>query len=648
MRRCDVKHASKVLVGDKVVPSPRALLTLTGNAVERPRARAPYRTVAGVVVFALFVTTMVSLVRPGSVTVSHDQAVNIAIATASLLVSLGAAFFLVTDFLLYGKLSSFYLGYAFLVFGGASAGSGLLPLLVGWSRQMHFVPYGWALQRVVGAMFLFAAGLLVDRQVSAARRWRLVLVGVTLTFTLVVSGTVGISLASGSDVPRGFQTLLQMASCILLFGASVLFWRSPREEDNSHWFVWLSICLTVAGFAELQYAFHPYQPRATQLGDLLRLCFYTGLLLTLGVEWSRGYKRLQLQARELEALHSLMTPPSVQDVPAIIRHVVDVVSRSLGVNARVVVSERGEPPPDPLSTQLIHLDERVAGDSADSRRVVVAFDDGPDGMTAFGVPLIAGDRRLGMLVIDRGEAGEYSAEDVRLLRSFGAQASVLLERSLLYEEVAAGAVLEERSRLAREIHDGLAQHLAFLKMRVAWLQRSPANLEVSHLVDIEGVLETALTEARQAISTLRMAPVGTTTADAIATYAEEFGLVSGLNVETECLEGVSDIGPKARVELLRIVQEALNNVRKHARARHVRVRIAPSEAGLEVRVRDDGVGFIVEEDFQGHFGMDIMSERAQSIGGRLEVTSTPHTGTEVRITVPVADQESVTVAGQTA
>jgi signal transduction histidine kinase len=78
------------------------------------------------------------------------------------------------------------------------------------------------------------------------------------------------------------------------------------------------------------------------------------------------------------------------------------------------------------------------------------------------------------------------------------------------------------------------------------------------------------------------------------------------------------------------------------------VRIAPSEAGLEVRVRDDGVGFIVEEDFQGHFGMDIMSERAQSIGGRLEVTSTPHTGTEVRITVPVADQESVTVAGQTA
>ena len=474
-----------------MVQSPRALLTGTGNMGERPRGSAPYRTVATVVVLVLFATTIVSLVKPGSVTVSHNQVVNVAIATASILVALGAAFFLVTDFLLYGKLASFYLGYAFLVFGGSSAGSGLLPLLLGWSRQMHFVPYGWALQRVVGSMFLFAAGLLVERQVAPARRWRLVLVGVTLTCTLVLSGTVGISLATGSAVPRGFQTVLQMASCIFLFGASVLFWRSPREKEGTQWFVWLSICLTVAGFAELQYAFHPYAPRAVQFGDLLRLCFYTGLLLTLGVEWSRGYKRLQFQAKELEALHSLMTPPSVQDVSTIIKHVVAVVGRSLDVNARVVVNERGRTAYDDLGTQMIHLDEPVAGDNTDTRRVVVAFESGGKGFTEYGVPLNAGDRRLGMLVIDRGEGGEFNTDDVRLLRSFGTQASVLLERSLLYEEVAAGAVLAERSRLAREIHDGLAQHLAFLKMRVAWLQRSPANFDVSHLVDIEGVLETA-------------------------------------------------------------------------------------------------------------------------------------------------------------
>lgn len=629
-------------------PMPGSVVTLTGNALDRLNRRAPYRVVAGIVVALLFASTVISLIRPGSVTVSHDQVVNIAIATASLLVSLGAAFFLVTDFLLYGKLSSFYVGYAFLVFGGASAGSGLLPLLLAWNRQMHFVPYGWALQRVVGAMFLFAAGLLVDRRVAASRRWRLVLVGVTLTITLVVSGTGGIYLATGSAVPRGFQTVLQMASCILLFGASILFWRAPRDDENPHWFVWLSICLTVAGFAELQYAFHPYQPRATQLGDILRLCFYTGLLFTLSVAWSRGYKRLQLQARELEALHSLMAPPNVQDVQAIIRHVVAVVSGSLGVNARVVVTDRGERLPDAMATQLMRLDEKAANDPAESHRVVVAFGNGPERHTALGVPLIVGDRRLGMLVVDAAHEGDFGAEDVRLLRSFGAQASVLLERSLLYEEVAAGAVLEERSRLAREIHDGLAQHLAFLKMRVAWLQRSPANLELSHLVDIEGVLETALTEARQAITTLRMAPQGTSAADAIATYAEEFGQVSGLKVEVESLDGVPDIGPKARVELLRIVQEALNNVRKHSHAHHVRVIIAPSDGNLEVRVQDDGVGFEVDNDFQGHFGMDIMSERAQSIGANLQVVSSLIGGTEVRIAVPAVDQEPTSVAGRTA
>ena len=81
---------------------------------------------------------------------------------------------------------------------------------------------------------------------------------------------------------------------------------------------------------------------------------------------------------------------------------------------------------------------------------------------------------------------------------------------------------------------------------------------------------------------------------------------------------------------------------------HVNVRISTSEHGLEVRVHDDGVGFAVEEDFEGHFGMDIMSERAQSIGGRLAVTSTAEAGTEVSVSVPVADQERLNMTGQTA
>ena len=82
----------------------------------------------------------------------------------------------------------------------------------------------------------------------------------------------------------------------------------------------------------------------------------------------------------------------------------------------------------------------------------------------------------------------FSARDLHLLGALGAQVSILIERSLLYEEIAAGAILQERHRLAREIHDGLAQHLASLKMRVAWLQRSGNPVEVAELKSVEGVL----------------------------------------------------------------------------------------------------------------------------------------------------------------
>jgi two-component system nitrate/nitrite sensor histidine kinase NarX len=244
-----------------------------------------------------------------------------------------------------------------------------------------------------------------------------------------------------------------------------------------------------------------------------------------------------------------------------------------------------------------------------------------------------------MLTVARDGGDEFSTHDIRLIRSFGAQASILLERSLLYEEIEAGAILQERSRLAREIHDGLAQHLAFLKMRVSWLKRSPTSVDAQQLEDVEGVLETALIEARHAITTLRAEPQGTTTVEAIAAYAEEFGQVSGLEVQVTRAGMVPEVGPKTRVELLRIVQEALNNVRKHASASEIDIEVGPWESGVQVTVRDDGVGFEVDAEVRGHFGLQIMRERAESVGGRLEVDSAVRSGTAVTIWMPGHDSE---------
>src|SRR5690348_14152258 len=121
-------------MGDKLTTGSESPLSLSGDAVQIQRPRAPYQALAALVVFALFGVTVISLAAPQTLSFGHNHAINIAITTASVLVSLGAAFFLVTDFLLYGRLSSFYVGYAFLVFGGASIGSGLVPLFLGWDR----------------------------------------------------------------------------------------------------------------------------------------------------------------------------------------------------------------------------------------------------------------------------------------------------------------------------------------------------------------------------------------------------------------------------------------------------------------------------------------------------------------------------------
>jgi signal transduction histidine kinase len=97
---------------------------------------------------------------------------------------------------------------------------------------------------------------------------------------------------------------------------------------------------------------------------------------------------------------------------------------------------------------------------------------------------------------------------------------------------------------------------------------------------------------------------------------------------------------------MRVVQEALNNVRKHANAHHVLVRLSARDGGMEVSIHDDGAGFTLKEELQGHFGMDIMNERAESIGGRLDVVSAPRRGTNVRVWVPAQEASAVRTSTQ--
>jgi signal transduction histidine kinase len=118
-------------------------------------------------------------------------------------------------------------------------------------------------------------------------------------------------------------------------------------------------------------------------------------------------------------------------------------------------------------------------------------------------------------------------------------------------------------------------------------------------------------------------------------YVEEFGRVSSLEVELHPDEHLPEVGPKVRVELLRIVQESLNNVRKHAGATKVKVQLTSTPGHLVIRIEDNGKGFDPGRTPEGHFGVAIMRERAESVGGTFKVSSNAGKGTHVEVSAPV-------------
>jgi signal transduction histidine kinase len=195
----------------------------------------------------------------------------------------------------------------------------------------------------------------------------------------------------------------------------------------------------------------------------------------------------------------------------------------------------------------------------------------------------------------------------------------------------------ERARVAREIHDGLAQDLWLAKLTASKLARHPTLDAAGRALCTELLrsIDAGLSEARTAVTAMRSVN-GPTLAmsELIERQVNEFSDRFGIRAECHLEEG-QPIPPRVLVEMLRVVQEALNNVRKHASARRVVVRIVQRRTALLLSVRDDGIGFDPAIASSG-YGSQSMRERAQSIGARLTIASMPGRGTTVTLRVPVA------------
>jgi signal transduction histidine kinase len=210
----------------------------------------------------------------------------------------------------------------------------------------------------------------------------------------------------------------------------------------------------------------------------------------------------------------------------------------------------------------------------------------------------------------------------------------------LGEVEAANAALAERTRLAREIHDGLAQDLWYAKLKQGRLTQE-AGLDESAKAtagEVLSAIDSALAEARQAVMAMRATGVpGRTLAEAMRAYVDDFADRFGVPTEFNLAGELPKLSPRTEAELLRIVQEALNNVRRHADATLVRVTVEGRKSGVTVAVTDNGRGFEPGAVARDRFGLRGMRERADTLGAALTIDSRPADGTRITLDVPATE-----------
>ena len=204
------------------------------------------------------------------------------------------------------------------------------------------------------------------------------------------------------------------------------------------------------------------------------------------------------------------------------------------------------------------------------------------------------------------------------------------------------AILDEHRRIRAEIHDGVAQSLGYLNIQAKLVgdSISAKNTEqaLSGLNEIREVVQDTYDNVREAIDQLSIEARHLPLTSALADYSREFREKTGIQVQVVAPKVFPRLSPVAELQLMRIAQEALTNVRRHAAATKVRVELENTVESVGMMVEDNGQGFTPsdsEKSPPGYHGLNIVRERAEGLGGTVVISSAPGRGTKVRITVPI-------------
>jgi signal transduction histidine kinase len=259
------------------------------------------------------------------------------------------------------------------------------------------------------------------------------------------------------------------------------------------------------------------------------------------------------------------------------------------------------------------------------------------------VPLASAGLSLGELWVSCAVNAPFSARDRGFLQTLAELATIAITSARMRESENQGAILAERERIAREMHDSLAQVLGVLHLRLRALRTTVEPLDApavaTGLTELADLAEEAYRDVREAILGLRESSrVERGLLDSLRAYLEKFGHQSGIRTTLETsFDDEPRLSPRAEVQIIRVIQEALTNVRKHAVASRAVVRVTCDEDAVSFGIEDDGRGFDLQRmlfDRDAHFGLQSMRERMELIGGTLTIDSAPGRGTRLVARVP--------------
>jgi len=387
----------------------------------------------------------------------------------------------------------------------------------------------------------------------------------------------------------------------------------------------------------------------SELGELARA--FDGMADALTEAQDRLEARVAARTAELRALLSLSNTVALTTE---LQPQLEAVLDRLGEAGQTVAAEVLELEP---SGRLVTIARRgsvpqVAARTAPSQPAVGAdpFDNpapeiAPNAVVegdALALPLRVRDRVVGVLHAFAPFGAGWDEDRLRWASGLASQAAVAVENARLYERARDEAADEERRHLARELHDSVSQAIYSVVLTAhAAQQRTVSDPEGARaaLDTVIELAEAALAEMRALIFELRP--------EALA----EVGLIGALHRQLDGVELRHGLATKRRLGsepelpfatkqvLLRVAQEAIHNVVKHAQASTVTVRTKEQAGTVELEIADDGVGFQPDGSYPGHLGLTSMHERVTALGGRMQVDSAPGRGTVVRVRVPLAPSD---------